>query len=364
MNRYTRITLPVIFLIILIPATGFLLFLLSARIFEYRPEPIEETQMIQSDNTDLQAVIPIDSKLSIFDWNIGYGGLDAGSDFVLDGGTQSLPESLFQVEENIRGIADLVDAQKADFYFFQEVDLYSKRSYRMDQAEILSSLKLNHDSRFALNFKVFFIPYPLRHPIGRVKSGLLNLSRFKVSESRRHQLPGSYSWPTRLFMLRRCINVSKYETAIPGQSLYLANVHLSAYDDGGMRKEQLAYIREWMMALYTEGNYVVLGGDWNSLFPEVGFDDFAPYTTTVEDLYWIQRIPENWTPEKWRWGWDPEIPSCRTLEQPYAPDENFRTIIDGYLVSPNVRIERVRTLDENFTYSDHNPVKIDFKLKP
>jgi len=319
--------------------------------------------MIQSDNTDLQPLIPINRNLSILNWNIGYGGLDAGSDFIMDGGTKGLPESRKQVDDNILGITSLVSAQETDFYFFQEVDRCSKRSYRMDQAEILSSLKPNYDSRFALNFKVFFIPYPLRQPIGRVKSGLLNLSSFKVSESQRHQLPGSYSWPTRLFMLRRCISVTRHDTSISGKSLFLANVHLSAYDDGGMRREQLKYIREWMMTLYTEGNYVVLGGDWNSLFPEVGFDDFAPYTTTGEDLFWIQRIPENWTPENWKWGWDPVVPSCRTLEQPYIPDENFRTVIDGYLVSPNVLIENVRTLDEDFAHSDHNPVRIDFKLK-
>jgi len=359
-----RYFLTSVIIFILLSVAVFLLFLASAHIFSYRPQAIEEPPVIESKRTDIPRIIPPDKSLSILDWNIGYAGLDAGSDFVLDGGTQSLPESRNQVEKNIRGISSLIESQNADFYFFQEVDLYSKRSFRIDQADILRSLKQDYQSIFALNFKVFFIPFPISHPIGRVKSGLLNLSSYKVIESRRHQLPGQYSWPTRLFMLRRCISVLRYETSITGKSLFLANVHLSAYDDGGMRKKQLAYIREWMMALYAEGNYVVLGGDWNSLFPEEGFDDFAPYTTTAEDLYWIQRIPVNWTPENWKWGWDPETPSCRTLDQPYVPGENFRTIIDGFLVSPNIRIENVHTLDENFIYSDHNPVRMEFKLNP
>lgn len=359
-KRLLRIILPVI----LIPIAGFLLFLTAAQIFQFSPPLIEETEILSSGSPDLPASVPIGESLRILDWNIGYGGLDAGSDFVMDGGTQGLPESRSRVEENLLGISGQIKSVDADFYLFQEVDRYSKRSYRVDQAKILSSLKPAYDSRFAMNFKVFFIPYPVHQPIGRVKSGLLSLSTYKVAESLRHQLPGSYSWPTRLFMLRRCISVSRYDTGNSGRSFYLANVHLSAYDDGGMRRQQLEYLKQWMKELYSRGDYVILGGDWNSLFPGVSFEDFAPYTTTEKNLYWIQNIPENWTPEKWQWGWDPEVPSCRTLDQAYIPGENFRTIIDGFLVSPNVQIDEIRTSDAEFSFSDHNPVSLKFKLKP
>ncbi len=359
-KRFLRIVLPVI----LIPTAGFLVFLTAARIFQFSPPLIEETEILSPGSPDLPTVIPIGESLEILDWNIGYGGLDAGSDFVMDGGTQGLPESRDRVKENLQGISKLIKSADADFFLFQEVDRYSKRSYRVDQAEILSSLKSAYDSRFAMNFKVFFIPYPIHQPIGRVKSGLLSLSSYKTAESLRQQLPGRYSWPTRLFMLRRCISVSRYDTDIPGRSLYLANVHLSAYDDGGMRKQQLEYLKQWMKELYSRGEYVILGGDWNSLFPGVAFDAFAPYTTTEKNLYWIQNIPENWTPEGWPWGWDPDVPSCRTLDQAYIPGENFRTIIDGFLVSPNVQIDDVQTSDADFTYSDHNPVSLEFTLKP
>ncbi|MCK5737048.1 MAG: hypothetical protein KAH21_11245, partial [Spirochaetaceae bacterium] len=194
-------TLWVTLSVILIPLAVFLIFLLTAQLSQYRPDSIEKTLLLSSNMTELPPLIPIDESLKILNWNIGYGGLDSGSDFVMDGGTQGLPESQARVEENIQGITTLINSRDADFYLFQEVDRYSKRSYKMDQAEILSSLKLEYDSRFAKNFKVFFIPFPVHQPIGRVKSGLLNLSRFKVQKSERHQLPGSYTWPTRLFML-------------------------------------------------------------------------------------------------------------------------------------------------------------------
>jgi len=364
MKKHIKRLLIILLIVILIPITGFLVFLAAAQIFQYSPPLTEETEILSPGSLKLPVIVPISESLRILDWNIGYGGLDAGSDFVMDGGSQGLPESRSRVEENLKGISRQIKSIDADFYLFQEVDRYSKRSYRVDQAEILSSLKPAYDSRFAMNFKVFFIPYPVHQPIGRVKSGLLSLSTYKVAESLRHQIPGSYSWPTRLFMLRRCISVSRYDTGVPGRSLYLANVHLSAYDDGGMRREQLEYLKKWMMELYSRGDYVVLGGDWNSLFPGVGFEDFAPYTTTKENLYWIQEIPDNWTPEEWQWGWDPDVSSCRTLDQAYVPGENFRTIIDGFLVSPNIEIDNVRASDSAFSYSDHNPVGLEFKLKP
>lgn len=37
--------------------------------------------------------------------------------------------------------------------------------------------------------------------------------------------------------------------------------------------------------------------------------------------------------------------------------------IDGFIVSPNVEVTSVETLDAGFAYSDHNPVKLQVKLK-
>ena len=36
--------------------------------------------------------------------------------------------------------------------------------------------------------------------------------------------------------------------------------------------------------------------------------------------------------------------------------------IDGYIVSDNVKVNGVETLDLNFQYTDHQPVIMDFTL--
>ena len=38
-------------------------------------------------------------------------------------------------------------------------------------------------------------------------------------------------------------------------------------------------------------------------------------------------------------------------------------VIDGYIISPNIENKGVETIENNFSYSDHQPVKIKIKLK-
>ena len=38
-------------------------------------------------------------------------------------------------------------------------------------------------------------------------------------------------------------------------------------------------------------------------------------------------------------------------------------IIDGYMVSDNIEVVSVETLGQDYRYSDHNPVRLKYKLK-
>ena len=53
------------------------------------------------------------------------------------------------------------------------------------------------------------------------------------------------------------------------------------------------------------------------------------------------------------------------LNQPYDPaDENTQYfVIDGFIVSPNVEVEHVETIDLAFANTDHNPVQLVVRLK-
>ena len=69
-------------------------------------------------------------------------------------------------------------------------------------------------------------------------------------------------------------------------------------------------------------------------------------------------------------GWqlltDATVPTCRSLDQPYegADKDNFQFyVIDGFIVSDNIQVEELKTLDLDFANSDHNPVVLKFTLK-
>lgn len=42
--------------------------------------------------------------------------------------------------------------------------------------------------------------------------------------------------------------------------------------------------------------------------------------------------------------------------------ESLKALIDFYLVSPNITIRKVRGMNQNFAYSDHQPVLLEVEL--
>ena len=71
-------------------------------------------------------------------------------------------------------------------------------------------------------------------------------------------------------------------------------------------------------------------------------------------------------PEGFSFAYDLGTPSCRLLNQPYDPADTANTqyyVIDGFFLSPNVRVESVETVDLGFENSDHNPVRLVVTLQ-
>ena len=56
-----------------------------------------------------------------------------------------------------------------------------------------------------------------------------------------------------------------------------------------------------------------------------------------------------------------DVPTCRGADIPYIKGVNYTTVVDGFLVSANIRAT-AENIDADFAYSDHNPVKLTFEL--
>lgn len=346
--------LKVILLIIALLIALFGLFLLFSTIIDYKPNPVE----IVFETTSSVDILPTAGKeLSMVIWNIGYGGLDSSMDFFYDGGQHVRP-SKAGVSENVDGIlATLKSFDDFDFVMLQEVDRRSKRSYRTNQYSIIGDSFPDYFNTFGSNYRVWFVPVPIKSPMGRVDSGLQTLSSRTPMRVERHSFPGNYAWPLKLYMLDRCFLVNYYPLD-NGKELLVINTHNSAYDDGSLRSGQMAYLKDFVLEEYAAGNYVIVGGDWNQCPP--GFEPlFEPGRFDRDDLTYID---DSFPDASWSWAYDASVPTNRRVKTAYDPQVSPVTVIDLFLVSPNVRILEVEGMDLGFEFSDHQPVTLKVVL--
>ncbi len=341
---YVYIGVPIF--IILIPV--FLLIYLT--ITEYKPKAIEDSTILRNNNSH-----SLSKKITLTTLNTGYSSLDKDQDFFVEGGKNSRCFSNAKTMTNLSNIARMLKEIDSDFFFLQEVDEPCRRSCYTNQVRYLRSRLNKYNASFAYNYKVKYVPIPLKKPMGSAKSGLITLSKGKIDESKRYQFAGDEGYPRRLFFLKRCMMVNKYKVH-DDKELILINIHLSAYDKGGLiRKLQIEQLIKFINEISKENKYVIIGGDWNHLLDNSIYKEDMPV--------WVSLLPDSLYDTSYRIIFDKEVNTVRSEDTPYVLGRNFETIIDGFLVSPNIHVLEVEGLDYKYKYTDHNPVKLTFKLK-
>ena len=317
---------------------------------EYKPKEIENSRIIKNN---------ISSKtkktMKITTLNAGYACLDKSQDFFIEGGKGSRCISRDRTQSNLKNIVKLLRDLDSDFYFLQEIDEPCRRSCFTSQMRYISKKFNDYNSSYVNNYKVKYVPIPLLKPMGSITSGLLSLSKYTISDSKRYQLKGKEPFFKRIFFLKRCMMVNKiiYKN---GKELILVNLHLSAYDKGGyLRKQQISHLIEYINEIIETNKHVIIGGDWNHLL------DNSIYKESMPD--WVSMLPKALFDSSYRIIYDKEVNTVRSDNIPYEKGKNFETIIDGFLVSPNIEVVKVKTKDCGFRYTDHNPVTMTFKMK-
>ena len=316
MKKFWKI-LIIVLLVLLVLAGGYVAYVF----LDYHRIP--DNQTLDVYEQEPQPIAQTGQDYRVLTWNIGFGAYEDDYGFFMDGGTESWAWSEDRLKANL--------------------------------AEICKLHAVNYDSPFLL--------YPLTQPHGASRSCLLTMAGLHVTSAVRRSLPVETGF-TKLLDLDRCYSVARVPVE-NGHELVLYGLHLSAYSsDGTIADEQLELLLADMQAEYEAGNYVVGGGDFNKDLLPGGSTQY--FGVNTGDYTWAQPIRTDLieaTDLQLIAPVDPEAPvaSCRNADGPYAEGQ-LRLTVDGFLVSPNVEDAESEVIDLGFANSDHNPVRMTFRL--
>lgn len=363
LSRRILIGLAAVVLALLLALAAYVVYL---QVTYYR---IADNQTIEVENNP-SGTLKADTPYTALSYNIGFGAYTPDYTFFMDEGVMAdgtatkgqhgRAVSEQSVKSCTAGDIDLVEKLNPDFALLQEVDTDSDRSFHVNQKDLFEQAFPGYGSVWSSNFHSAFLAYPFNEPHGTVNAGLLTLANTQIASAQRRSYPIDESFPTKFFDLDRCFQVMR----IPvdnGKELVLVNSHMSAYDKSGLvRARQLDLLKSMLEQEAAAGNYVVCGGDWNhALAGSAGL-----YPTQQQVPSWIAVLGDEDLPA----GFSvvkpdnlAEVATCRGCDIPYEKGVTYTATVDGFIVSDNVRAS-AENIDNGFSFSDHNPVKLTFEL--
>ncbi len=332
---------------------------------EFKPRPVEALG-IEGEGHNM---VKKDESIRMMTWNLGYGALGDNADFFMDGGKMVNTADEERVKFNLDKDIEAFEKFDPDILCLQELDRNSARSSFIDEAEYFSkhsSLNVfNGAFSYAINYKVSFVPLPVP-PIGKVEGGLAFFTDYELTSAERLSLPCPFKWPLRIINLKRCLQQVRLPIEDSDKELVIFNLHLEAYDDGEGKIAQTKVLKEVLRQELDKGNYVIAVGDFNQCFSNI---DVSAYPLQDGDIWLPGVIEVEDFDDRLEFIADPSAPTARSLDRAYATAEShdpkdFQVyVIDGFVVSEGIEVEKVFTDDLDFVSSDHNPVVLDFKLK-
>lgn len=332
-----------------------------------------------SQNTEAGNELTTEKNYSALTYNIGFGAYTPDFSFFMDGGKSSWAKSKDSVKETIKGAGELVASKDPDFALVQEIDLDATRSYHVNEYSILKENIPAYNCVFAQNYDSAFLFYPFTQPHGKSKAGLALFSKYPITGSMRRSFPISTSF-TKFFDLDRCYSISRVPVD-NGKELVIFELHMSAYGNSdAIREGQIRMLSEDMQKEYEAGNYVICGGDFNhdlkaadtqSKASDADNNTQTGSEDSAEPESWAYPFPRSELPEHFSFCLDQLSEdeknnlwnSARNADMEYVPGETYTVTLDGFIISDNVECTKYENVNTGYSYSDHDPVYMEFQLK-
>ncbi len=367
----------IVLAVILLALAGYIIYLYASyhRIEDNLPLQVETSG---DDSEKTYTVLTTDQKYSALTYNIGFGAYTPDFSFFMDGGKSSWAKSKESVLETVQGAGELAASKDPDFALIEEIDLDSTRSYHVNEYDILKDCFPDYDYVFAQNYDSAFLIYPFTQPHGSSKSGIGLFSRYPVTSALRRSFPVSTSF-SKFFDLDRCYSISRVPVD-NGKELVIFALHMSAYGNSdAIREGQIAMLAADMQKEYETENYVLCGGDFNHDLKasadeensETVKDDQSNSSDDREYESWAYPFPRGELPDYFSFCIDQLSEekrnnlwnSARNADMEYIPGETYTVTLDGFIISDNIDCISYENINTGYSYSDHDPVYLEFKLK-
>lgn len=251
--------------------------------------------------------------IRIMTWNLGSG---------IYNDKYSKVDKNSNIKSNINGQLELINSNVCDIYLFQEVSKFSVANRFINQFRIIKNNLRNYKSCFISNKHILTI-------------------EGKATFTKYDSISNDLFIPYKSNMLRRDLFISNKHNIITriklnNKELIVYNVHLAAYKvQKDLREKQFRYIIDLANNEIENGNYIVIGGDFNMNIIDKPINNL---NIAVSDK-----------------------PTCRDLKEPYTVDSKMN-YYDGFIYSNNIKLNNINVIN-NFKYSDHCPVIAEFEIK-
>lgn len=252
---------------------SFLIVIFSIFYFStFHPDEIQKEKFISpAESPELEK----GKEYKILSWNVQYM---AGKNYVFfydewDGSGPDKRPSADDIRITFKRVAEIIKSENPDIILLQEMDYNSKRTDFQDQMQELLKLLPAEYSSYSDSFywKAAFVPHPMI--LGSVGMKLAVISRFKIMDAVRYQLP---MMPNNYIVKNLQFKRAVLETVLPvkgGGSVSFMSTHLDAFAQGtDTMQQQVQYISNLLKAKSSKNENWLIAGDFNLLPPGDSFN--------------------------------------------------------------------------------------------
>lgn len=290
---------------------------------------------------------PSDDTLKVMSYNIGFGaGLE---------GLKGVTYSKSFIENNLNKITQIINQESPDILCVQEIDISSKRSYKIDQVKFIAEQCGYPYIAIAHTWNRYYIPFPFsidfRKHFGKILAGQAIFSKYPIQNQIVITLPPvrSKPWWYRFFYLHHVMQT--VTISYKNTSLEIVNLHFEAFDNQS-RQNQADYAISEIEDVFSTLP-VIIAGDFNAVesqASELFFQD-EPHINYGNDgtIEYFKRTAFLKNATELKDGTFPSHAPNRQLDYIFYNKNCFNTI-------------KSKKISEAKLASDHLPVYAEFKL--